>query len=60
MTAAVHSSRESHSDWVRLRTLILLRWMAIFGQIAAIAVAGRFFGMQLPIWGCACWSSVLR
>ena len=34
-------SRDTRSDWVRLRTLILLRWMAITGQIAAIPVADR-------------------
>ena len=40
------------SDWVRLRTLILLRWFAIGGQIAAITVADRYFGMQLPLVTC--------
>ena len=36
------------SDWVRLRTLILLRWMAIAGQIAAITAADQYFQIQLP------------
>lgn len=40
------------SDWVRLRTLILLRWMAIAGQIAAITVADRYYLIQLPITLC--------
>ena len=40
------------SDWVRLRTLILLRWMAIAGQIAAITVADRYYKIQLPIGLC--------
>ncbi len=31
----------------RLRTLIGLRWMAILGQVAAITVAGRHFGLIL-------------
>ncbi|SMR82571.1 two-component system, sensor histidine kinase RegB [Aliiroseovarius halocynthiae] len=35
-------------SWVRLRTLILLRWAAIAGQIAAIAVAVSFFSVQIP------------
>lgn len=39
-------------DWVRLRTLILLRWMAILGQLGAITVADRHFGMQLPLGAC--------
>ena len=45
-------SRRTHSDWVRLRTLILLRWMAIVGQLAAITVADRYYGMQLPLALC--------
>jgi len=44
--------RNTRSDWVRLRTLILLRWMAIIGQLAAITVADRYFGMQLPVGLC--------
>ncbi len=42
-------NRETRSAWVRLRTLILLRWLAIAGQLAAITVADRQFGMQLPL-----------
>lgn len=44
--------RSTRSDWVRLRTLILLRWMAIAGQLAAITVADRYYGMQLPLGFC--------
>lgn len=44
--------REAQGDWVRLRTLILLRWVAIFGQLTAINVADRYYGMQLPIGLC--------
>ncbi len=42
----------SGSTGMRLRTLILLRWMAIAGQIAAIAVADRYFGLILPLGLC--------
>ncbi|PZQ97707.1 MAG: two-component sensor histidine kinase [Cereibacter sphaeroides] len=45
-------NRDTRGDWVRLRTLILLRWMAICGQLAAITVAHRLFGMQLPLGLC--------
>lgn len=45
-------SRDTRSDWVRLRTLILLRWMAIGGQLAAISVADRYYDMQLPLGLC--------
>ena len=44
--------RDTRSDWVRLRTLILLRWMAIAGQLAAITVADRYFEMRLPLALC--------
>ena len=46
------TTHETGSDWLRLRTLILLRWMAICGQLAAITVADRHFGMQLPLGAC--------
>lgn len=42
----------ARSDWVRLRTLLLLRWMAIAGQIAAIAVADGFYQIEMPIGLC--------
>ncbi len=40
------------SNSVRLRTLIALRWTAIVGQIAAITVADRYFGLILPLGLC--------
>ncbi|MBN2631183.1 MAG: ActS/PrrB/RegB family redox-sensitive histidine kinase [Rhodobacteraceae bacterium] len=45
-------SRDTRSDWVRLRTLILLRWTAIVGQLAAITVADRYYDIQLPLGLC--------
>ncbi|MBI1171079.1 ActS/PrrB/RegB family redox-sensitive histidine kinase [bacterium] len=42
--------RYVHGDWVRLRTLIVLRWMSIAGQIAALTTAPWYFGVDLP-WG---------
>jgi two-component system, sensor histidine kinase RegB len=41
------------ANWVRLRTLVLLRWMAIAGQVAAILVAGQVYGLDLPLGLCA-------
>ncbi len=46
------SRSETRSDWVRLRTLILLRWVAIVGQIVAITVAHRVYGLDLPLELC--------
>lgn len=45
-------SRDTRSEWVRLRTLILLRWMAIGGQLAAITVADWVYGVSLPLGFC--------
>ncbi|MBV0913491.1 sensor histidine kinase RegB [Anianabacter salinae] len=38
---------ERRGNWVRLRTLIVLRWIAIAGQLAAIVAAQRLFGIEL-------------
>lgn len=43
---------EHRSNWVRLRTLIVLRWIAIFGQLVAITVAQRLFDLDLEIGLC--------
>ena len=40
------------SHWIRLRTLIMLRWVAIAGQLVAIAVAQFGFQVQLNIGLC--------
>ena len=44
--------RNTRSDWIRLRTFIVLRWVAIFGQIAAITIAVRYFNLQLDLGFC--------
>ena len=44
--------RETRSSWVRLRTLILLRWLAIVGQMAAILGADQLFDVNLPLGLC--------
>ena len=46
---ALPAARDTYSDWVRLRTLILIRWIAIFGQVAAIAVADRVYGVDIAL-----------
>ena len=54
MTDIGHSPsiRPERSDWLRLRTLILLRWLAIVGQLAALTFAQRYYGLQLPLGLC--------
>jgi two-component system sensor histidine kinase RegB len=44
---------DARSGWVRLRTLILLRWLAIVGQSAAVLVAVVGLGMRIPHMPCA-------
>lgn len=45
-------SEEERSSWIRLRTLILLRWVAIAGQLIAITVAQRMYNIQLELGLC--------
>ncbi|MBD3763791.1 MAG: ActS/PrrB/RegB family redox-sensitive histidine kinase [Rhodobacterales bacterium] len=47
-----HLTRDTRSDWVRMRTLILLRWIAIAGQLATISVADRVLKLALPVGFC--------
>src|SRR6056297_2949584 len=42
----------SRSHWVRLRTLIVLRWIGIGGQLAAIEVARHLHGIDLQLGLC--------
>jgi two-component system, sensor histidine kinase RegB len=43
----------ARSEWVRLRTLIVLRWMAITGQICAVIAATWITGLDLRLDLCA-------
>lgn len=40
---------QQRGSWIRLRTLILLRWVAIGGQLAAITVAQQFYQVRLDL-----------
>ncbi|MFV2001798.1 MAG: sensor histidine kinase RegB [Paracoccaceae bacterium] len=40
---------DRRSNRVRLRTLVVLRWIAIIGQLSAITVALRVFDLQLDL-----------
>ena len=46
----MHGQERSH--WIRLRTLILLRWVAIAGQVTAITVAQQLYNLQLELGLC--------
>jgi two-component system, sensor histidine kinase RegB len=46
-------TRAARSSWLRLRTLILLRWLAIIGQSAAVLFASLVLGLDLRLGLCA-------
>ena len=47
-----YDTRESRTNWVRLRTLIVLRWIAVGGQLAAITIAINLFNLDLNLGLC--------
>jgi two-component system sensor histidine kinase RegB len=49
---------EARGDWVRLRTLVTLRWVAIIGQTTAVLAASQGMGFQLPLAYCALLISI--
>jgi len=46
-TSFVSLLGRERGSWIRLRTLILLRWVAIAGQVTAITVAQWMYHLQL-------------
>ena len=42
-------SNDARSDWVRLQTLLALRWLAVAGQIAAVLVSYFIFDVELRV-----------
>jgi two-component system sensor histidine kinase RegB len=43
-------SHDTRSDWVRLRTLLVLRWLAILGQTVTVVTASFYLGLGWS-WG---------
>jgi len=52
LAAPALQTEERRAHWVRLRTLIVLRWIAIAGQGSAIVVAEWGFGFDLNLGLC--------
>lgn len=42
----------ARAGWVRLRTLVVLRWIAVCGQTAAVVTASWWFDFALPLALC--------
>lgn len=52
MSETAYDPKEHRFNWVRLRTLIVLRWIAVFGQLVALTAAQRLFDLNLNIGLC--------
>ncbi len=44
--------QDSRADWVRLRTLLVLRWLAILGQTVAVVIAAFYLGLRVELGLC--------
>ena len=42
----------NRGEWIRLRTMIFIRWVAIIGQTAAIIIAYKYFELALDLSLC--------
>ncbi|MEM6728328.1 MAG: ActS/PrrB/RegB family redox-sensitive histidine kinase [Pseudomonadota bacterium] len=51
-TSSALDATGRRENWVRLRTLVFLRWVAIVGQLLALTVAQRLFDLQLEMALC--------
>ncbi|SHH00873.1 sensor histidine kinase RegB [Cognatishimia maritima] len=40
-------SGKGRSNWIRLRTITMVRWIAIVGQVVALIVADQYFRLEL-------------
>ena len=45
-------SQQTRGTWVRLRTLVVLRWLAVAGQLVAITLAVQIYQVALPLGAC--------
>lgn len=43
---------ERRHNWIRLRTMILIRWIAVVGQTAALLAAHFHYGLQIELGLC--------
>ncbi|NPD20122.1 sensor histidine kinase RegB [Alterinioella nitratireducens] len=45
-------TQDLRNGWVRLRTLLMLRWLAILGQTVTVVVASFFLGLRIELGLC--------
>jgi len=41
--------QNARSNWMRLRTLVLVRWFAIAGQVLALVIGQQLYGLKLRL-----------
>ncbi|QUJ76161.1 ActS/PrrB/RegB family redox-sensitive histidine kinase [Sulfitobacter albidus] len=46
------TSERTRANWIRLRTMIVIRWVAIAGQLTAVLVTPPLFGIDLELGWC--------
>jgi two-component system sensor histidine kinase RegB len=44
--------QDARSDWVRLRTLLVLRWLAILGQTITVVIGSFYLGLRVELGLC--------
>ncbi len=44
---------DARSGWIRLRTMVLLRWLAVLGQSTTVVIADAVLGIRVPHAPCA-------
>jgi len=44
--------QDARSDWVRLRTLLVLRWLAVLGQTVTVVIASLYLGLRVELGLC--------
>jgi two-component system sensor histidine kinase RegB len=52
-TSLTPLAADARSAWIRLRTLILLRWLAVLGQSTTVLFADLVLGIEVPHAPCA-------
>lgn len=45
-------TKTMRSSWIRIRTMILVRWIAIFGQLTALFVSVQIFDLVIEVSWC--------
>lgn len=45
-------AEKARGNWVSLRTLVVLRWIAIIGQVTALTIAREFYNLSLNLGLC--------